>query len=192
VITVSGYSNHEKDNIGNFCKLLGALVQQSLSLKDQPNGIRANTHLISKQMNGPKYTAAKTWKKPVVTPEWLVECCITGIKAVEEKYLIENQYNHSDLMEFAAKVRKNEQSQTNTSYGGTSNSNKKEMEISNDSTLAEYLNSSSNRAHEKNQDVTLEEPHDLSLSFHNESKKPRLDNSTTNKEYIGNLKKKMD
>lgn len=198
MITISGYANDEKDNIGNFCKLLGAFVQQSLSLKDQQSGIRANTHLISKLMTGPKYSAAKSWKKPIVTPEWLVDCCITGIKADEAKYFIENQYSYKDLMENVAKVRKNEENLTNSSYGGGTNpsSNKAAVETTNDSCLAEYLNSSKNvfdeRPKEKlvqkklsetlqnEETINENEPankNDLSLSFHNESKKPRLDES---------------
>ena len=188
---MSGYSSHEKDNIANFCKLLGAYVQQSFSLKDQPNGIRANTHLISKQMHGPKYTAAKTWKKPVVTPEWLVECCITGIKADEEKYLIESKYSYNDLIQFSAKVRKNEPTQTNSSFGGGgggggNNNSLSKRDITNESTLSEYLNNSnSHRGSGKNEEEYQTNSNDLSLSFHNESKKPRLDHSTTNRDSIG-------
>ena len=188
---MSGYASHEKENIVNFCNLLGAYVQQSLSLKNQANGIKGNTHLISKQMNGPKYTAAKSWKKPVVTPEWLVECCITGIKADEAKYLIENNYSYNDLIAFAAKVRKNEPTQTNSSFGsgavgGTNNLSRRNL--NNDSTLAEYLNSSNNhRESGNNQEEGDETTHsmDLSLSFQNDSKKPRLDHSTTKKDSIG-------
>ena len=203
VITISGFTNNEKENIGNFAKLLGAYTQQSLSLKDGTN-IRANTHLISKQMAGPKYTAAKSWNLPVVSPEWLIECCVTGIKADEKKYNIDNKYSYTDLIEFVAKMRKNEENQpTNSSYGPSTNGSSKKAcdNQSNDSTLADFLNSSKNNysktadkpaSNAEDQETQLpdhdaieeREPvntNDLSLSFHNESKKPRLDNSTNKK-----------
>ena len=197
VITISGYNNNEKEMIGNFCKLLGAVLQNSLSLKEQPSGLKANTHLISKLASGPKYSAAKSWRIPILSPEWLVDCCITGIKAEENKYLLDHDYNYQDLFDFAAKCRKNLETLTASSYGvGTNPSaSRRDIETTNDSCLAQYLNSSKNIYDENlkvkvgskaidNQDKENpdeNEPvnsHDLSLSFHNEPKKPRLESNT--------------
>lgn len=164
VITISGYGQNERDNIANICKHLGAQTQQSLSLKST-NDVMANTHLICFKPIGPKYIAAKSWNLPVVCAEWIVECCVMGMKADESKYCTENQeLIQKDLVEALAKIRKqNEEMCTNSSYGNTTKANNVSMSRS---MLA------SNR-----QDLSMAEhnPNDSSLTCHNESKKPRLD-----------------
>lgn len=77
VITISGYTSHEKDNIANLCKLLGAKIQNSLSLK-RIGEMLANTHLICNKAIGPKYIAAKSWHLPVIGIHWIIDCCVTG------------------------------------------------------------------------------------------------------------------
>lgn len=156
VITISGYGQYEKDNIANLCKLLGAHTQPSLSLK-KTNEIQVNTHLICKQAIGPKYIAAKTWNLPIVCAEWVIECCVTGMKADEKKYSVENQeLIHKDLVEALAKIRQqNENMCTNSSYN---------------SKPSKSINFSTNEPEYNH--------NDSSLSMHNESKKPRLDDDS--------------
>lgn len=88
VITISGFNQMEKDTFSTLAKILGAHVQQQLSLQ-QTETIRVNTHLISKQSNGPKYQAAKNWRMPVVNADWLIETCLSGAKACEADFSIE-------------------------------------------------------------------------------------------------------
>jgi len=85
VITVSGFSSHEKDNITILCRLLGAQMQQSLSLKRTAE-VLANTHLICNKAIGPKYVAAKSWGMPVVGSDWVIDCCVTGRLGLEQGF----------------------------------------------------------------------------------------------------------
>ncbi len=116
VITISGFSQIERDVITTLCQTLGAHCQQSLSLKHQA-AILPNTHLVCRQSVGPKYVAAKSWGLPVVCPEWLVETCVTGSRTEESKYSIENTPLYQrELIEALAKIRQtNEEMSTNNS-----------------------------------------------------------------------------
>ena len=115
MITISGYTTHEKENITNLCRLLGAHIQNSLSLKK--NGeLAANTHLICAKNSGPKYLAAVTWRMPVVGVDWLIDCCVTGSKASEEKYSVEAPRDMGELIRALAAIRQNE---ADSSLGGS-------------------------------------------------------------------------
>ena len=48
---------------------------------------------------GPKYIAAKSWNLPSVGSEWVIDSCVTGIKADEKKYSIENKINLQELID---------------------------------------------------------------------------------------------
>jgi hypothetical protein len=176
VITISGFGNQEKENIGNLSKLLGAQIQNSLSLK-LAAGILPNTHLICKQTNGPKYTAAKSWKLPIVCPEWLVESCAVGVKADEAKFeLTETKKTFADLIEALNRMRKsddNTQSSCSDSARPPSSANKT---ASSETSFAQFCHNQDNGDELPDQ----ANPNDLSLSFHNESKKPRLDGTRDN------------
>jgi hypothetical protein len=179
VITISGFVQAEREMIAALCKTLGAHVQSSLSgtVKDD---IKQNTHLICKQAAGPKYVAAKTWGLPVLCPEWLVETCVSGDKADEKKYSIENQSVHSkSLIEALAKIRRSEDIFTNSSYGGgvgggtyQSNANSSRMNV-------EQLDNQNMPEMEvsKNNDMSMKDNHnDSSLSYYStDSKKARLE-----------------
>jgi hypothetical protein len=106
VITISGFSQLERDVVTVFCATLGAHCQQSLSMK-HADTILPNTHLVCRQAAGPKYTAAKSWGLPVVCPEWLVESCVGGTRAEEQKYTIDNTPLYQrELMEAVDKIRR--------------------------------------------------------------------------------------
>lgn len=120
VITISGIEQQEKDNLTKLCEALGACVQKSLSSKNTGQ-FRQNTHLICKEPIGPKFEAAKAWKVPIVYPEWVVECCVTGIRADEEKFSVENGHNAlaaTQLLQILDRIRTNadeaEESNTTT------------------------------------------------------------------------------
>jgi hypothetical protein len=169
----------EKDQVGNICKLLGAHVQKQFSLKNS-NEIKANTHLICEIANGPKYLAAKSWNLPAVGIDWLIESCVTGIKADEAKFTIENQGSNTDFIEALDRIRRNEENFTNSKMNTSS-------KINNNSTfLLAGMNSSKllgriSRGGE-NEDDDYNNQNDSSLSFHqNDSKKPRLETSINNK-----------
>ncbi|CAF0961216.1 unnamed protein product [Brachionus calyciflorus] len=166
VITISSYDQSEKENITNLCKLLGAHTQSSFSLK-KSNDIQVNTHLICNQTVGPKYIAAKTWNMPVVCAEWVIECCVTGMKADENKYSVENQKSiQNDLIEALSKIRRqNEDMCTNSSYNSKANN-----------TCSKSMNVSVNDFQNEHN------PNDSSLTCHNESKKPRLDDDEEDQE----------
>ncbi len=107
VVTISGFlGGYEKDTLTSLCQLLGAVTQNSFSSKQTPT-VYPNTHLLCKTADGPKYTASKTWKIPAVSLEWLVDSCVSGMKADEKKYLIESGNNYQEFIQNLDKIRRN-------------------------------------------------------------------------------------
>ena len=181
MITISGYGALERENVANLCKLLGGVTQGSLCIKSY-NEMLPNTHLICKQALGPKYIAAKSWGLPIVSAEWVVECCVTGMRAEEKKYSVENQANgYRDLIEGLAKVRRNEETSSTSSTCASSKPGNE-----NDSTLLLMMNARNLSRMEKNEskveEAEMEHQEDTSLSYPSETKKPRLENSNQVKE----------
>ncbi len=171
VITISGYGGAEKDNISNLCKLLGAHTQQSLSLK-RANDILPNTHLICNQSFGPKYVAAKSWNLPIVSMEWVVGCCAAGSRIPEEHYSIEKQHvNRAELIENLAAMRRYRDEQS-TTFNTTARRSLNRTNTNN-TTLNNNEKSLDETVPVDNQDQ--KNMNDSSLSYPNETKKPRLD-----------------
>ena len=179
VITISGYPSQERESMETLCKLLGALTQASLCLKSY-NNILPNTHLICKTAIGPKYIAAKSWNLPIVIAEWLAECCVTGMKADENKYIVGSQANLSDLIEALNNIRRNEEISSTNGSSATSSKMKE-----NDSTLLLMNGGNFSRFGGKierkleDEDEDVNDDDDINcddvISYPSETKKPRLD-----------------
>lgn len=170
VITVSSYAAHEKDTVINLLKLLGATVQNSLSLKKTPE-ILANTHLVCKSAAGPKYVAAKSWHMPIVGVDWIIECCVTGNRAPEDKFSITSARDKTELIKALASIRELESDSTYAASenckASFSNTHTEETTL-NIQPFEEVSNEATNETKNAN---------NSSLTCPNESKKPRLDKS---------------
>ncbi|XP_038058613.1 DNA topoisomerase 2-binding protein 1-like isoform X1 [Patiria miniata] len=97
VLTVSQYSGVERDCLVHIAELLGARCQEYFSRK-AANELRPNTHLLLREANGSKYKAAKKWKVPAVTKDWLLESARQNKRQPENTYLVDlvqDQQNHS-------------------------------------------------------------------------------------------------
>ena len=178
VITISGFNAYEKDNISNFCQLLGATIQQSLSLK-RTAAIMANTHLICKTAIGPKYIAAKSWQLPIVCVEWLVECCVTGMKANEKTYSFDNQRDMKELIKNLASIRRKDESYLSNSYNDSDNKASYGL-VKNNNNKQPDVNTSHSMTSKHGCATVEQNLNDSSFTSHNESKKPRLEKSKTN------------
>eukprot|EP01080_Neovahlkampfia_damariscottae_P001225 gene1225-11315_t len=78
-ISTSGFSGIEKNNLIFFIRAAGAKYSSNFGKND--------THLIcSKNQNGQKLKAAKDWKIPALTVEWLIESILKGEKQNENNY----------------------------------------------------------------------------------------------------------
>lgn len=109
VLTISGIEQCERENITKLCEALGAHVQKSLSSK-VTGGFRQNTHLICREPLGPKYEAAKSWRIPIVYPEWVIECCVTGVLVEESKFCVQSGHNAAvatQLIDVLGRIRTN-------------------------------------------------------------------------------------
>jgi hypothetical protein len=158
--------------------LLGAHIQKSFSLKIT-NDIKKNTHLICETANGPKYAAAKSWNLPAVGVDWLIESCVTGIKADETKFRVENQGTNTDLIEALDRIRRNEENFTNSRVNTSS-----KLHNNSSTFLLAAMNNSKllGGGGENKEEDDFNNPNDSSLSFNqNDSKKPRLETSMNNK-----------
>lgn len=58
-------------------------------LANQKKGMLASTHLVLESPEGSKYQAAKKWGLPAVTMGWILESARTGLRAKEERFLID-------------------------------------------------------------------------------------------------------
>ncbi len=125
-----------------------------------------------------------TWRMPVVGVDWLIDCCVTGNKAVEEKYSIETPRDMKELIKALDAIRQNE---ADSSIGGS------------EGYKASY-GMTEKKSNLTVSDVTVDKPQDYvvaseklsdscgnqsdtSLTGSNESKKPRLDQSKSNKRF---------
>lgn len=75
---------------------LGAIYQEKFA-KACTKDVKISTHLICKDPTGKKYQAALSWKVPVVTEKWLLECCNSDTKADEKLFGLNS--NNSNLQE---------------------------------------------------------------------------------------------
>ncbi len=177
-----------------MCKLMGAHMQASFSFKEVPaNRVKRNTHLVAKKAAGPKYTAAKSWNLPAVSLDWVIECCVAGMKADESKFAIENYQSSSDLIEALGRIRRNEENLTNSKMNSSTNSVAKVDHNSSSLMMARmHMNFNESVVDDKNasvagnksrlldanqddQDQENNNHNDSSLSIHNVSKKPRME-----------------
>jgi hypothetical protein len=133
--------------------------------------------------------AAKSWNLPAVGVDWLIESCVTGIKADEAKFRVENQGTSTDLIEALDRIRRNEENFTNSKMNTSS-----KLQNNNSTFLLAAMNNSKllgggvNEVGEKEEED--KNPNDSSLSFHqNDSKKPRLESSIN---YISKLNDKSN
>lgn len=145
----------------------------------------ANTHLICNKAIGPKYIAAKSWHMPIVGSDWVIDCCVTGNKADEEKYSIDNQRDPRELIKALAAIRQTEANETNmstTSYGmGKGN----ETAVGDNATLVGDsktipMPESFLEVPEVQENAEPQNHNDSSLTAHNDSKRIRLDRSKGN------------
>ncbi len=88
VVTISQFSGVERDCLVHIAELLGANCQEYFSRK-ATEALRPNTHLLLKEPNGSKYKAAKKWKVPAVTKDWLLETARTNKRQPEGKFLVD-------------------------------------------------------------------------------------------------------
>ncbi|XP_022099813.1 DNA topoisomerase 2-binding protein 1-like isoform X2 [Acanthaster planci] len=88
VLTVSQFSGVERDCLIHIAELLGARCQEYFSRK-ATNDLRPNTHLLLREASGSKYKAAKKWKVPAITKDWLLECARKNERQPEKKYLVD-------------------------------------------------------------------------------------------------------
>lgn len=199
VITISGYISYERETIANLCQLVGAVTQQPFSSK-QTKTVFQNTHLICNVAEGPKYTAAKNWKIPAVTIEWLIDSCVSGIKADESKYSIDLNNKNDEFIKNLDRIRRNvgSESQTTTvrfddrdttellttlqinkeaneqTTLNASNNDKQDPTVDFNNSSPAVQNDCSNNESPKN---TTSNANDSSLLSSSTSKKPRLDES---------------
>ncbi|XP_064597636.1 DNA topoisomerase 2-binding protein 1-like [Liolophura sinensis] len=93
VLSISGFSGTERDCLMHIAEVLGARCQEYFVRKannKDNKGLAASTHLITKEAGGSKYTAAKKWKLPAVSKQWLFACARSGKQENEGDYLIDN------------------------------------------------------------------------------------------------------
>jgi hypothetical protein len=173
VITISGYVSYEKETISSLCQLVGAVTQSSFSSK-MSKDIYPNTHLICKTADGPKYTASKTWKIPAVSIEWLIDSCVSGVKADENKYSIASGNKYEEFIQNLDKIRRN-----------MAFSQQNQTTINEDRSLTTTIvNTDSPLVNDGNETVEFESPknnnaNNSSLLSYSASKKPRLDDQDT-------------
>jgi hypothetical protein len=60
-----------------------------------------------KNSDGPEYTASKTWKILDVSIDWLIDSCVRGVKADENKYSIVSGNNYEEFIQYLDKIRRN-------------------------------------------------------------------------------------
>ncbi|KAK7583879.1 hypothetical protein V9T40_004842 [Parthenolecanium corni] len=89
VITLSSFIDFEKKYLVNVAHFLGAKCQKVLSKKENiEKGIWQTTHLVCSRAEGVKYNAAKKWKLPVVTKDWLLCCLNAAAKLPVDNYRV--------------------------------------------------------------------------------------------------------
>ncbi|CAG9763855.1 unnamed protein product [Ceutorhynchus assimilis] len=89
VVTISGYTDFEREFLQTIIIGLGAIYQEQFSKKtNTAKNVLGSTHLISLEASGKKYEAALRWNLPVTTKDWLLACAKTGKQLPLENYLI--------------------------------------------------------------------------------------------------------
>ncbi|XP_071053799.1 DNA topoisomerase 2-binding protein 1-like isoform X2 [Onthophagus taurus] len=87
VVTISSYSGTERSFLADLVDRLGAVYQEQLCRVNR-NEILPSTHLINPIAEGKKYEAAVKWGLPVITKDWLLDCCKSGKLKWEGNYLV--------------------------------------------------------------------------------------------------------
>ncbi|XP_022903997.2 DNA topoisomerase 2-binding protein 1-like isoform X1 [Onthophagus taurus] len=87
VVTISSYSGTERCFLADLVDRLGAIYQEQLCRVNRKD-ILASTHLINPIAEGKKYEAAVKWGLPVITKDWLLDCCKSGKLKWEGNYLV--------------------------------------------------------------------------------------------------------
>lgn len=100
VITMSTYSDLERDFLRHLIEKLGGISQEKLARITIVGDVKASTHLLSPIASGKKYEAALKWKLPVVDKNWLLECARTGTRVLEKNHLIGNSIGETFLLNF--------------------------------------------------------------------------------------------
>lgn len=89
VITLSGYTEYERNFLRQLVKELGGIAQEQFArIANAEHNILMSTHLVSSEASGKKYAAAIKWNLPVVDKDWLLECARTGRLVPEDNYLV--------------------------------------------------------------------------------------------------------
>ncbi|KAM9826812.1 DNA topoisomerase 2-binding protein 1 [Neosynchiropus ocellatus] len=90
VLSVSQFTGAERESLVELAKVLGASVQDYfVRSANQKKGMLASTHLVLQSPDGTKYQAAKKWGLPAVTMHWILESARIGLKAPEERHLVD-------------------------------------------------------------------------------------------------------
>ncbi|XP_026148420.1 DNA topoisomerase 2-binding protein 1 isoform X2 [Mastacembelus armatus] len=92
VLSFSQFTTTERKSLVELAKHLGAIVQDYfVYLPNQKKDIMTSTHLVLQSPEGTKYKAAKKWGPYAVTMHWILESARTGLRAKEERFLVDQQ-----------------------------------------------------------------------------------------------------
>ena len=88
VACISGYLGTEREFLSNLVVAMGGVIQEVFAKRDNPmQNVVSGTHLVCAEAKGLKYNAAKKWKIPVVTKDWLCACLRENAKVLECEFL---------------------------------------------------------------------------------------------------------
>ncbi|CAD5121440.1 unnamed protein product [Dimorphilus gyrociliatus] len=88
VLCFSGFQGEERQSLIRIATALGACVQEQLCRKNRKE-LLATTHLILVEASGPKFEAARRWKRHALKISWLKACFVNLERVSEEEYDIE-------------------------------------------------------------------------------------------------------
>ncbi|XP_031332401.1 DNA topoisomerase 2-binding protein 1-like isoform X2 [Photinus pyralis] len=104
VVTISTYTNYERNFLKTLIMQLGGVCQESLSRINSKSGLLACTHLISPEPTGKKYTAAVKWGLRVINKDWLLECARSSEYVSETPFLVGDVKASSNTRESSKSV----------------------------------------------------------------------------------------
>ncbi len=102
--TISGYDDFEREKISIICQLEGSVTQ--FCFTDNNGEDYLFKQCICKIPDGPIYKFAKAKNIPTVAVEWLVDSCVSGVKANENEYLIDSGNKYEDLKKKLDRIRR--------------------------------------------------------------------------------------
>ena len=94
VACISGYMGTEREFLSNLVVAMGGVIQEVFAKRDNPmQNVVSSTHLVCAEAKGLKYNAARKWRIPVVTKDWLRAClrenarsdCVPSLKMSPQK-----------------------------------------------------------------------------------------------------------